>query len=87
MISKDSCFHFPCSFPVKVMGRNSEAFSSVVKDIFQKHVAPEPIAYFQTLSRSGAYLSITATFIAHNKEQLDALYEELNAHKLVLMTL
>jgi putative lipoic acid-binding regulatory protein len=39
------------------------------------------------LSKGGKYLSLTVTLTATSREQLDALYRELNAHELVLMTL
>jgi putative lipoic acid-binding regulatory protein len=45
------------------------------------------IEYARQLSSSGKYLSITATFTATSREQLDALYRELNGHELVVMTL
>ncbi len=82
-----TAFTFPCSFPLKVMGLNNEAFQTAVKTIFGKHLDPAPISYTMQLSSSGKYLSITATFTATSKEQLDALYRELNAHELVVMTL
>ncbi len=82
-----TCVTFPCSFPLKVMGLNNEAFATAVRAIFGKHLDPAPISYTMQLSSSGKYLSITATFTATSKEQLDALYRELNAHELVVMTL
>ena len=82
-----TAFTFPCSFPLKVMGLNTEAFAVAVKTIFRKHLDPAPVSYASQLSSSGKYLSITATFTATSKEQLDALYRELNAHELVVMTL
>ncbi len=82
-----TCFTFPCSFPLKVMGLNNDAFQAAVKAIFDKHLDPAPVSYTSQPSRNGKYLSITATFTATSKEQLDALYRELNAHELVVMTL
>lgn len=87
MNKESSCMKFPCSFPLKVMGLNTEAFEQTVRGIFQKHLGGEDIAYARQLSSSGKYLSITATFTATSREQLDALYLELNGHELVVMTL
>ena len=87
MKKTDSFIHFPCSFPLKVMGLNTELFAAAVTAIFEKHVDPGQISYSRRLSSGGKYLSITATFTARSKEQLDALYLELNDHDLVLMTL
>lgn len=78
---------FPCSFPLKVMGLNTEAFSSAVLAIFRKHLPDEEFACSRKLSSGEKYLSLTVTFRAESREQLNALYEELNAHELVLMTL
>jgi putative lipoic acid-binding regulatory protein len=87
MSTASTAFTFPCTFPLKVMGLNDKAFDSAVKAVFHKHLYPAPITYSFQESRSGKYLSITATFTATSKEQLDTLYRELNAHELVLMTL
>lgn len=78
---------FPCTFPIKVMGPNREAFSLVVLDIFHRHIAPDQISYSSRLSGGDKYLSLTVTITAQSREQLDELYRELNAHELVLMTL
>ena len=78
---------FPCSFPLKVMGLNTEAFSSAVQAIFRKNLPSQQYFCTQKLSSGGKYLSLTVTFTAESREQLNSLYEELNAHELVLMTL
>jgi len=87
MKKTDSTIRFPCSFPLKVMGLNTETFATAVTAIFEKHLDPGQISYSRRLSSGGKYLSITATFTARSKDQLDALYQELNDHDLVLMTL
>jgi len=78
---------FPCSFPLKVMGHNNNAFESAVRAVIKKHLQDALVLFESRLSSSGKYLSVTATFTATNREQLDALYRELNAHELVVMTL
>jgi putative lipoic acid-binding regulatory protein len=78
---------FPCTFPIKVMGPNREAFPSAVLTIFHRHMAPDQVSYSRRLSSGDKYLSLTVTFTAQSREQLDALYRELHAHELVLMTL
>ena len=82
-----SCFTFPCSYPLKAMGPKTEAFERAVREILQKHLQETPIIYDQRPSGTGKYLAITATFRATSKAQLDAIYEELNGHELVVMTL
>ncbi|MGD0230043.1 MAG: DUF493 domain-containing protein [Syntrophorhabdales bacterium] len=88
MEDKGTLFQFPCPYPLKVMGRNSNEFYSVVSAIVEKHVAPgNEITYSSRTSSGEKYMSITATFPAESQEQLYALYRELNENKLVLMTL
>jgi len=79
---------FPCSFPVKAIGRSSADFESIVTDIVRRH-APDlhPEAVTCRSSGGGNYLAVTATVIAHSREQLDALYLELGSHAQVLMVL
>jgi len=78
---------FPCTFPIKVMGLNREDFTTVVLAIFHRHVAPGQVSYSSRLSSGDNYVSLTVTFTAQSREQLDALYGELHAHELVLMTI
>ena len=86
--SRTSPLEFPCSFPVKVFGRDEDEFETLIVSIIQRHVPelhPENIS--SRLSDGGKYLAVTATFIADSREQLDALYMELSAHDRVLMVL
>ena len=78
---------FPCEFPIKIMGRNTDTFQSAIQAIVRKHVTSDAISYSTQPSSGNKYLSITATFTAQSKEQLDTLYRELHEHELVLMTL
>ncbi len=82
-----SCIQFPCLFPVKIMGLNSEAFPSEVLSIFRSHLGSGHFTESRRPSSGGKYLSITVTFTAQSQDQLNAIYEELNRHELVLMTL
>ncbi len=87
-VSKESPLKFPCSFPLKVFGKDEDEFEALVVSIVRKHVAelhPENIN--SRLSNGGKYLAVTATFIAESREQLDALYTELSGHDRVLMIL
>lgn len=84
----DTLFQFPCEFPLKVMGRRSDDFRSIVLGIVQKHagaIAADKIE--ERPSKDGTYLSLTCTFQAQSREQLDALYRELTACERVLVVL
>ena len=83
-----SLLQFPCSYPLKVLGRNAHAFHAMVSAIIEKHLAVgDEVTYSTRVSSGDKYMSITATFIAKSREQLNAMYEELNRHELVLITL
>ncbi len=81
-------FQFPCSFPIKAFGRNSADFEALVIAIVRRH-APDldDSAVTSRISRGDAYRAVTATFTAHSRAQLDALYLELSGHAQVLMVL
>lgn len=86
--SKDTLFEFPCDFPLKVMGRQTDDFRSIVLGIVQKHTGPiTPDKIEERPSSSGSYLSLTCTFTAQSKQQLDDLYRELTAHERVMVCL
>ena len=81
-------FDFPCDFPIKAMGEASAAFETVVLEIVRRH-APDldTQAVRKRPSRNGRYLAVTVTIRARDKQQLDAIYSELSAHRKVLMAL
>jgi putative lipoic acid-binding regulatory protein len=84
----DTLFNFPCQFPLKVMGRKSDDFRSLVIGIVQKHAGTiEPHQIEERPSKDGNYLSLTCTFEAQSREQLDALYRELTSCERVLIVL
>jgi putative lipoic acid-binding regulatory protein len=84
----DTLFEFPCDFPLKVMGRRSDDFRSLVLGIVQKHVGDvDPSRIEERPSENGNYLSVTLTFSAQSKDQLDALYRELTSCERVLIVL
>ena len=83
-----SLLQFPCPYPLKVLGQNTNAFYAMVSAIIEKHVVEgAEVTYFTRVSSGDKYMSITATFIAQSQEQLNAIYEELNQHELVVATL
>lgn len=88
MDESDSVFEFPCAFPVKAMGRDAEGFPAHVMDLVAAEVGPishEQIAIRP--SREGRFISVTVTFTAESREQLDAVYRNLTASKRILLVL
>ena len=79
---------FPCEFPMKVMGRREDGFAQLVSDIVMRHVPDfDPATIEMRSSKQGRYLSLTVTINAKSREQLDALYQELSGHPMVIMVL
>ena len=87
-MSEDSLLEFPCQFPIKAMGKNEKALEIIVINIVKRH-APQmhEHALKAKTSKNGQYLALTITVEVHSKQQLDAIYQELTAHPLVLYAL
>ena len=84
----ETLFEFPCDFPLKVMGRRTDTFRSLVLGIVQKHTGTVDAAKLEERpSKDGTYLSVTYTFRAESREQLDALYRDLTSCEKVLIVL
>jgi putative lipoic acid-binding regulatory protein len=87
-MAEDTLFEFPCEFPLKVMGRHTDDFRSIVLGIVQKHVGPIEAGNIEERpSKDGNYLSVTCTFVAQSRSQLDALYRELTSCERVMVVL
>ncbi len=83
-----SLLEFPCSFPIKMMGRDTPGFRSATRSLVEKHTGPlSDDAIRSTLSKNGRYVSITVTVIAQSQQQLDDIYRDVCAHDDVLMAL
>ncbi len=78
---------FPCSYPLKVMGLNAPEFPEAVLSVFEKHAHRVQLSCSKRTSSGSKYVSLTVTFTASSRQQLDAIYRDLNSHPLVLMTL
>lgn len=71
---------FPCDYPIKVLGTSSDAFESIIIEVFERH-AP---GFDQTTitakgSSKGTFTSLTITITATGPQQLDALHQDLMA--------
>ena len=87
-MADDTLFNFPCDFPIKVMGRHTDDFRSLVVGIVQKHAGAIDAANIEERpSKDGSYLSLTCTFSAQSRAQLDALYLELTSCEKVMIVL
>jgi putative lipoic acid-binding regulatory protein len=83
-----SLLDFPCRFPIKAMGRQSDEFESIVMGIICRHASiwqDEPVR--SKPSGAGNFVSITAVIEAESQAQLDAIYQDLTDCAQVLMAL
>ena len=79
---------FPCTYPVKAMGENSNKFLQEMLFIAQKHCPATQDCHVRTsLSKTGKYQSVTLTVEVDSREHLEGLYVEIKAHKDVKWTL
>jgi putative lipoic acid-binding regulatory protein len=87
-MSEESAIKFPCSFPIKMMGRDTEQFRPTVRSLVEKHTGPiADEAIREAQSRKGNFVSVTITVIATSQKQLDDIYRDLSSHDDVLMAL
>lgn len=88
MSEEQTLFEFPCQFPIKAMGKNTDKFHAVVIAIVSQHVEYISDECVKTrLSSGDKFLSVTVTIEATSKKQLDAIYQGLTDHPDVLMSL
>ena len=81
MDEQKTLMEFPCTFPIKIIGKNSWDFVSDVKKIIFTHFLDTPeeqISYKQ--SETSKYIAITVVLYVETQASLDALYQELSAH-------
>ena len=83
-----SLVEYPCEFPLKIFGQQQGGFAQAVLEVVNKH---DPAFLAASLemrtSRNARYVSLTCTVHATSREQLDALYQDLCDHPLVVMVL
>jgi hypothetical protein len=88
LLPNEIILEFPCRFEVKAMGRQCPEFKDQVSAIVNRHLRGAPILGTRYRgSRQGRYVSVTCVVHAMSREQLDAIYLDLNSEPEVLMTL
>ncbi len=83
-----SLIEYPSDFPIKILGHTRDGFAQAILEVVRRH-APDfdAAAMAMKSSKHGKYLSMTCTVRATSREQLDALYQELCDHPMVVMVL
>jgi len=85
-MTDDSPFEFPTSFPIKAMGRETPEFRNLIVELIAEHAEFDRDADVRLqASSNGTFLSVTVTFQAISREQLDTVYQALNDHEAILM--
>ena len=78
--------NFPCKFPIKIMTTpQKEVIKFILNTLKQWITKPKTIDFKNKRSKNGEYTSITVTFEALNKKQLDAIYYFLGKHQKIYM--
>jgi putative lipoic acid-binding regulatory protein len=85
---RPSLLEFPCVFPIKAMGKTEVELDLLVIDIVRQHVNHLPSEAIKSrLSKNDKFISVTITIEAISQKQLDSIYQQLNDHPHVMMTL
>ncbi len=87
-MTESSLLEFPCDFPLKIIGFQRAGYAQSILDVVKRH-APEYDGAEMEMrpSSKGKYLSLTCTIQATSQTQLDALYQELCDHPMVVKVL
>ena len=84
---EDTVFEFPCEFSIKAMGLASDDFCALVEELVAPHLNGEKLTTASKPSSKGSYESVTVSFTATSKAQLDAIYMSLTGHERLLYVL
>ena len=88
MTSLPTLIDYPCDFPIKIMGKDEREFTESILMIVNRHIPNFDDKSIETrASKKNKYLSLTCTVHVISQPQLDALYQELCDHPMVLMVL
>lgn len=87
-MSEETLLEFPCAFPIKAMGKATVQMEVLVIDIVRRHAPETPVSQLKSRpSKDGNFVAVTVTINATSKQQLDAIYQDLTDHPLVLYAL
>ncbi|MCP3661824.1 MAG: DUF493 domain-containing protein [Gammaproteobacteria bacterium] len=85
---EETLFEFPCEFCIKTMGQTTPDLEAVVQEIVSPHVPGLTAENLRSQSsKEGKYTSVSITFQATSKAQLDAIYQALTDHERIVMSL
>lgn len=83
-----SLIEYPSDFPLKILGHTQPGFAQAVLTVVKRHDPDfDEATLAMKTSKKGKYLSVTCVIRATSRAQLDALYQELCDHPMVVMVL
>ncbi|HZW03285.1 MAG TPA: DUF493 domain-containing protein [Anaerolineaceae bacterium] len=79
---------FPIPFSLKIIGRDENNFRDHAVSIVREYAPDVDEARVRTrMSRANNYVSVTVPFVAESREQLDAIYRDLNQSERVILVI
>lgn len=85
---QENLLTFPCHFPIKVMGLADANLENFVKKTLEKELTePETLKIESRSSTHQNFISVTATFTATSKKELDSVYKYITANPAVKFVL
>ena len=83
---ESSLLEFPTDFPIKALGRDDPEFRATIIELVAAHAEFDAENDVRVQgSNKGNFVSVTVTFRAESQPQVDAVYQSLHDHELVLM--
>lgn len=87
-MAETSLIEFPCDFPIKIIGYQRPGYAQSILEVVKRHAPDYDGAGMEMRpSSKGKYLSLTCTVRATSQPQLDALYQALCDHSMVVKVL
>jgi putative lipoic acid-binding regulatory protein len=81
---KEDIFNFPCEYPIKIFGEKLPDFEKTVCNIVENHTGKLHANQITIkYSSKGKYISLTVRIIVTNRQQLDAINQDLQSCPLV----
>lgn len=86
--SPETLIEFPCHFPIKVMGKVHDSFTTTVIKIIQtQNKKFDPSTIEMKGSSEGRYISLTCFVYVISKVELDNIYRSLSSHPMIKVVL
>ena len=86
--SLESLIDFPCDFPIKILGKDSDVFENTVSQIMAKYDQKySKIKVKKNNSKNKNYIALTWVVNVNNQDELDNIYRDLSKDKNILFVL